>query len=271
MKKTLAFLLHLTLAGSLAAGPISIVPEKQDGGRTLVMALQNNKSYPVTVTLEFPELRNLVSPEALPVTRTLQPNERLEALAFSVPDPSEPGVWNYRYQWTSGDPAAEPDLSYQYRLPYAQGSGFTVIQSYSGNFSHQGDDRYCVDWAMAEGTPVLAARGGLVMNVQGSHDGSGNREEFFDKANYVRVLHSDGTVGVYLHFRKDGVAVEEGQTVEEGSLIGYSGNTGFSSQPHLHFGVYRVVDGARQESLPVMFRTSTEAGLVLSRGRAYRY
>jgi len=270
IKKTLLFMTLATLLPRLQAGPVVIHPQKIDDGRTVVVSLENTRDYPVTVTLEFPELRNLAPADTLPFTRTLQPNETLSALKFSLVDPAAPGEWDYRYRWTSGATDAIPDLSYQYRLPYAPGASYTVIQAFSGNFSHQGDDLFCVDWAMPEGTPILAARGGRVMNVQSGFDGAGDRSSFFDKANYIRILHSDGTVGVYIHLRKDGVEVAEGEMIEEGTLIGYSGNTGFSSQPHLHFGVYRVVDGARQESLPVLFRSSTENGLELSRGRSYQ-
>ena len=269
MKKLLLFLALFTPLTSLHAGPVAVHSEKIGDGR-YVLELENTKDYPVTITLELPALDNLSSQEPLPYTRTLLPNEKADAMTLTLMDPKKPGAWNYTYHWTSGAMDVTPDLSYEYRLPYAAGSGYTVIQGFGGTFSHEGEDRYCVDWAMPEGTPVLAARAGRVMNVQSSFDGHGNRKDYFDKANYVRVLHSDGTVGVYIHLRKDGVVVKEGDMVEEGALIGYSGNVGFSSQPHLHFGVYKVVDGAHQESLPVYFRSGSERDLVLMTGRSYQ-
>lgn len=263
------FLSSLLLASAAVAEPLTVTPLSQGDGKAVVIAMANPKPYPITYTLEFPEMHNLTSNEPLPETRTLMPGEQVDAVRLDVVNASQPGEWQYLYNWTSGPSHAVPDTSYAYRLPYASGTAYTVIQSFNGTFSHSGDDRYCVDWAMPEGTAIFAARGGRVMNVRSDQDGAGGRD-YFDKANYVRILHSDGSVGVYLHLRKGGVAVSEGDVVEEGSLIGYSGNTGFSSQPHLHFGVYVVVDGKRQVSIPIQFRSSSETGLTLTRGQAYQ-
>jgi murein DD-endopeptidase MepM/ murein hydrolase activator NlpD len=269
MRRPLTLAITLLTSALAAAGPLTITPMRLDGGKAIAFAVENPKPYPITLTLDFPEIENLAPDESLPQTRTLMPGDRVETARLNVIDESVPGRWQYQYQWTSGASNVVPDMTHQYRLPYAPGSAHLVIQSFNGTFSHGGDDRFCVDWAMPEGTAVYAARSGRVMNVRSDNEGAGGRE-YYEKANYVRVLHSDGTVGVYLHLRKDGVSVAEGDVVEEGSLIGYSGNTGFSSQPHLHFGVYRVIDGARQESIPIQFRSTSENGLSLTRGRAYQ-
>lgn len=269
MSKFIAFLITALLSTAATAGPLNIIPAKIEGGKAVAFTIDNPKPYPITITLDFTEIDNLASTAPLPHTRTLMPGDRVESLRLNVMDGSRPGRWQYQYHWTSGASNVVPDMTHHYRLPYAPGTAHLVIQSFNGTFSHGGDDRFCVDWAMPEGTPVYAARGGRVMNTRSDHDGAGGRE-FFNRANYVRILHSDGTVGVYLHFRKDGLEVVEGDAVEEGTLIGYSGNTGFSSQPHLHFGVYRVVDGMRQESIPVQFRSTSETGLSLTRGRSYQ-
>ena len=68
----------------------------------------------------------------------------------------------------------------------------------------------------------------------------------------MRILHDDGTMGVYLHLMKGSVAVREGQRVETGTRIARSGNTGNSTGPHLHFVVQRNV-GLAIESIPFDF------------------
>ncbi|MCY1554588.1 Peptidase family M23 [compost metagenome] len=68
----------------------------------------------------------------------------------------------------------------------------------------------------------------------------------------MRVLHDDGTMGVYLHLMQGSVLVQEGRRVEAGSMIARSGNTGNSTGPHLHFVVQRNV-GLALESIPFNF------------------
>ena len=53
-----------------------------------------------------------------------------------------------------------------------------------------------------------------------------------------------------------GNVVRVGDRVSRKQLIGYSGNTGFTSGPHLHFVIFRAIDGFKRESFPMRFRTS---------------
>ncbi|MGB5690717.1 MAG: M23 family metallopeptidase, partial [Woeseiaceae bacterium] len=76
---------------------------------------------------------------------------------------------------------------------------------------------------------------------------------YADLANIVRVLHDDGTFAVYAHLNWNSIRVNPGERVHAGQYIADSGNTGFSSGPHLHFAVQRNV-GMFVESLPVTFR-----------------
>jgi murein DD-endopeptidase MepM/ murein hydrolase activator NlpD len=73
-----------------------------------------------------------------------------------------------------------------------------------------------------------------------------------DEANFVQVLHEDGTYAIYAHLQLDTVRVKPGQRIARGEYIANSGNTGFSSGPHLHFVVLRNA-GMRSESVPVTF------------------
>lgn len=148
-----------------------------------------------------------------------------------------------------GDPSARPQ-DVAYRLPF-DAKRFQVTQAPQGRFSHgDAENRDAVDFALPEGTPVLAARAGKVMQVQGNFSGNGQdplRDR--ERANFVRILHDDGSMAVYAHLRENGVLVRSGQRVEAGQRIGVSGNTGFSTAPHLHFVVQANV-GMQLRSIP---------------------
>ena len=101
---------------------------------------------------------------------------------------------------------------------------------------------------MPVGTPIVAARGGVVVETLNTQEGRGPDPS----GNYVRILHDDGTMGVYLHLEQFSVQVNEGQRVAAGQKIARSGNTGNSTGPHLHFVVQKNV-GLAVESIPFDF------------------
>jgi len=94
-------------------------------------------------------------------------------------------------------------------------------------------------------------------------------KEFTLMANYVILRHDDSTCGEYLHLQKDSVLVEVGQKVKAGDKIGLSGNTGDSSGPHLHFGVFINRDGIDKQSIPIRWKTSEGSPDALVEGQIY--
>ena len=163
---------------------------------------------------------------------------------------------------------ADHDDAYLYRLPYADDVSFPIIQGYGAKLSHRGAERFTLDFGMPVGTPVHAARDGVVVLVEDSHDVGCAQEECGRYANFVVVLHSDGTTGEYFHLARGSVQVRPGERVARGQLLACSGNTGFSTAPHLHFGVYRTGHDHTTESLAVRFQTRSGA-VSLPRSGAY--
>jgi len=86
-------------------------------------------------------------------------------------------------------------------------------------------------------------------NNPAQHRGAAPADTLLRNANLIRVLHDDGTMAVYAHLQRDGAVVAPEQRVRTGQHIGWSGNTGFSTGPHLHFAV-QVNRGMRLVSLP---------------------
>ena len=108
-----------------------------------------------------------------------------------------------------------------------------VSQKYKGK-SHKGIDLvgagYTLDYVVAhsEGTVV-----GVVANCNRNTSRTGERIY----GNYVKIKHDNGMYTLYAHLKYGSVTVKNGQRVTKGQVIGYMGNTGYSSGAHLHFEV----------------------------------
>ena len=127
-----------------------------------------------------------------------------------------------------------PGLAARYILPFAPGEAYELTQGNCGRESHGGRFRYAYDFRLPTGTPVLAARDGIVMTVR---DGNPDGTRRVGDENFLFVRHPDGELSRYIHLRQDGALVEEGQPVAAGDTIALSGNSGRSAFPHLHFDV----------------------------------
>ncbi|TDK24442.1 M23 family peptidase [Luteimonas aestuarii] len=154
-----------------------------------------------------------------------------------------------RVEAIPGSPSAQPrDVEYGYPLGTA---ALRITQAWGGRHSHaDAGNRHAVDFAAPLGTTVLAARDGVVMQTEGSFDDAAPDDpDALERANFIRVLHHDGTMALYAHLQPGGVHVRVGQRVRRGQAIGLSGNTGRSTAPHLHF-VVQANRGMRLESVP---------------------
>ncbi|RMB60580.1 M23 family metallopeptidase [Dokdonia sinensis] len=139
------------------------------------------------------------------------------------------------FKLRGADPKAQHEVSYPYKIPYSSTSKFEVIQTFKQSFSHDKPTSfYAVDFALPIRTPITASRDGVVIQTEDSFKEAGGRE-LFDSANYIYILHEDGTFAQYLHLDYKGVIVKQNDIVKAGQHIGYSGHTGFSTRPHLHF------------------------------------
>lgn len=230
--------------GADGTGSIATLRVEDRGGRWLVWA-DNHLQGPAEVLVDYARSAGVASRPALPARATV-PAQGSRVVTVIEPVPGS-GRAEFRLQVRSipGQPGTRPE-DVVYALPLDTAS-VRVDQGFGGGFSHQDDEnRYAVDLAAPPGTPVLAARDGVVMQVETGHRqaGGGTRS-----GNFVRLLHRDGTMTVYAHLQPGGVLVAPGRQVRAGDRIGLSGNTGFTTGPHLHFAV-QVNRGMRIESLP---------------------
>ena len=215
-----------------------------------------NEFYaPVEVVLALDELTNVQYPAANQVMRWIvDPRSELELMALPTLGDAEEPAAKFRFISLHGDPRAGHNPGRPYRAPFSVARDFSVTQAFPMSTTHNTvDTRFAVDFAMPISTDIHAARGGIVFEVASTNFRGGiDPERDAAAANIVRILHNDGTHAVYAHLNWNSIRVQPGDEVERGEYIADSGNTGFSSGPHLHFAVLKNV-GMRMESMPIAF------------------
>ena len=231
--------------------------------------LDSPKAYPVTVTLRV-KASNLQGSQRLPYVRSVQAAKDEFLFELQRSDAARPYDYSYKLRWQCGDKRAVHDSTQVYRLPYADGDAHELIQGPGGSYSHQDASYHAYDFEMPEGTEVLAARAGVVCATKADSNIGGPDHRYDSDANYVAVVHGDGTVGWYLHLRKEGASVYPGDVVAAGQRLGYSGNTGYSARPHLHFQVHRPLNGDTYRSLQIRIATDRGVFEAMETGERYR-
>ena len=224
---------------------VKLETRKHAAGETLLV--RNDLYAPVEIELSLEKQGNLAGETKAPIRWVLPPRSNIRLLTLAPKDASKPMQYTPKLRYALGDPRLLPTTS-QYPLPW-RGGPFRLTQGANGKYSHfTPKGRYALDIAMPEGTSIVAARAGVIVKTENQQSGRGQNPA----GNFVRILHDDGTMGVYLHLQKGSVSVREGQRVDVGSYLARSGNTGNSTGPHLHFVVQRNI-GLAIESIPFDF------------------
>jgi murein DD-endopeptidase MepM/ murein hydrolase activator NlpD len=223
-------------------------------GETVEFRAKNAREIPLTVTLQV-WTKHMSAGRPRLVTETVPPESSQLLMVLHETNGEQESRYGFDCEWTIGSINAKHDEELLYRLPYATGKSYYVLQGYGSRLSHTGREQYTVDFNMREGTPVHAARGGIVARAEESNSKGCWKGGCGKYANYIVILHDDWTTGEYYHLQKDGVLVDVGDSVVAGQQIGLSGNTGNSTMPHLHFGVYRAAVQGKYQSIPVQFNS----------------
>ena len=251
------------------SAPATVDVKHRFVGTTVELFASNGYYAPVEIALEIVSLRGLSFPDPeQPMTWVLPPRSSRNLLQLELLEDGSTPFLEYRFRYIQGDPAARHDPRRPYRLPYAVASQYPVTQAFPEIATHDSiDSYYAVDFAMPVGTDIFAARGGIVFDVASSNFRAGQDiKRDGPAANVVRILHDDGTYAIYAHLNTNSIRVQPGDRVERGDYIADSGNTGYSSGPHLHFVVMRNV-GQRVESIPVTFVGATTEPVVPATGQ----
>ncbi|MFA6432307.1 MAG: M23 family metallopeptidase [Candidatus Paceibacterota bacterium] len=180
---------------------------------------------------------------------------------------------------TAVDPHEETALAYQYPLPLIRTNfvkrfllkrGIPANEYYHMDVfdcarspqSHVGPFVNAIDFLVPDGTIVLAARDGAIIDIKEDSSEWGDNPRFRDKLNYVTVDHGNGEFSQYCHLRKGSVAalgLSLNRLVSAGQQIAVVGKTGWTDRDHLHFIVFKKVEGGDGfKSLKIQFIGSTD-------------
>ena len=205
------------------------------------------------VQLQLLDAENVTSEPALPARFIIPGQTEKRLVKIRGIDPTKSFKFRLSYEQMIGPPLDVLPSEYDYYPPFPRGMEFPISQGFDNDETH-GDpaNQYAVDIVMPIGTPVLAARSGQVMDMEDNFHGGAQEKRYLARSNQIRVLHDDGTMAVYAHLKPDSIRIRRGARVTHGQWIASSGNTGFSSGPHLHF-VIQLNVGLSLESLPFRF------------------
>lgn len=222
-----------------------------------VYLLFNDFWGPVEVEFSLSNAVNVITEPDLPA-RFVVPRQTEQALVgLGSLDPKQGFSYSIHLNSVPGPPVPQRVQNAVLYPPFPAGESYPVSQGFKGTHTHNSaDSEYALDIVMPVGTTILAAKAGVVMDIEENFNKGGtDLKKFVDKANHVRILHEDGTMTVYAHLDLASVTVRRGARVKAGQRIARSGNTGFSSGPHLHFALQQNI-GMQLVSLPFSFQAA---------------
>jgi len=156
---------------------------------------------------------------------TMHLGSRTVTLYRYQPDPNEPADYFDAHGQSAKSMLMKTPVDGA-RISSGFGMRFHPVLGYSR--MHKG-----IDFAVPVGTPVMAAGSGVVQ-IAGHLGGYGN---------YLRINHQNGYGTAYGHLSRLAPGIHPGSHVRQGQIVAYSGNTGMSTGPHLH---YEILVGGNQ-------------------------
>lgn len=268
MKNILAYLLCILpfFITAQSVGTIKYFSEKKD--RSYELYAENLELMPMSAVFVF-TLNNMKS--SLPNDKTVViPAQTKRFLIASItPIKLEKAAgYGSSSNYTFGDiTQTNYDKNYIYDLPFESNKSYSIYQGYNGQISHM--NQAALDFDFKVGEKVFAAREGKVVATEERNNTNCKTKECAKYNNFILIIQPDGTFAEYLHLKQNGSEVNVGDDIKKGQFIGYSGNTGWSTGPHLHFAVFlNRMDGERL-FIKTKFKTSNSSGELLEEKKTY--
>ena len=263
-------LITLALLAARACEDAAVTVTTREDGNIVRFFATTRDGMDATLTI-VPVLENMSASRPLPCTMDLSGRGSAEVLTLQATNPAARWSYNYTFHYVIGGRRGRADPTAIYLLPYPATQFHRLQQGNFGKFSHGAgsQNERAFDFQMPIGTEVCAAREGIVAGVRVDSVSGGADPSFKSCGNYVIIRHADGTYAEYFHLKTGGAKVKVGDRVSAGQVIAYSGNTGYSTDPHLHFCVFRTIDGNTRETIPVQFRLKNGIVESLVEGRGY--
>lgn len=245
MFKGVLLMLLISSIYIFAQDSINLKIYRENVGKTYTLYVDNEEHAPISLEYSY-TAENMGSSLPIKSVTVIPPlAKRFVLTELKTLDLQKKTHFNYTVYYVLGDVNVdykEKDITYT--LPFSPQKKHSVYQGYEGKFSHQ--EAKALDFSLQIGEAVFAARSGKVVQNITINSKRCLTKECAKFNNKITILHDDGSLAEYVHLKQNGSVVKNGDQVSEGQLIGYSGNTGWSKGPHLHFSVYTPkIEGGR--------------------------
>lgn len=229
-------------------------------GAALEMYAVNDGFAPVNVIIDLIKAKNTgFAPNVIgPNVAHLVPPHSRKLITMAVPlKKGRPMDFNYKHRFAFGDNLAELAVGYKYRLPVPDGTTavlrpFSALPYKTNFFSTS----HAVELLAPEGTPVVAARPGIVflaVDASSASAPSGTNP----LGSHVGVFHDDGSWSVYGSLRSGSLKVKPGDRVEINQALAAIGRNSLSVDTFLVYGVARALGGLSVATIPFLFTSKT--------------
>jgi len=244
------------------------VRSEEDG--SIAVYATNKYLCDESVLIKFTALKNMKADVELPFKAVIPAGvKEYKLFTLTIKDLTKGSQLGYVTKFCHGDVFnGKHDDKYVYTIPYQEGEQYSIDQAYGGKFSHYMKGKtHAIDFTMNEGIPICAARNGIVIFVKDNSNKHGKTQKYQEYGNYITIYHSDGSMANYFHIKKKGSKVKVGAKVKAGQVIALSGNTGWSSGPHLHFQVFSYDEDMEVKSIPTKFRQENGKAITLKKNK----